>query len=102
MENNGKVNVMETLKAKVLEFKENWNAPSWVLVALSLAIAIPAAGGWLGLAVFLIGAPVGAVLLILLAIGVFALAAYNFLYNVLLTLDRTYVAYPVHDDEDWT
>lgn len=102
MENNGKANAMETLKAKVLELKENWDAPFWPLVGLALFFAVPVSGGTLALSVFLSGASPLVVLLVLLGMASYAFILYQMVYGFLKTLDRTYIAKPVHEEEDYS
>jgi hypothetical protein len=99
MENNGRANAMETLKAKVLEFKERATPQSWILVALALVIAVPISGGTLALGSFLLDAPLAAILLVLVGVVGYTFIIYGFIYNFLMTLDRTYAAKPVHEED---
>lgn len=92
---------METLKAKVQEFKERATPQSWTLVALALVIAVPFTGGTLALASFLLSAPLAAWVLVLLGVVGYAGVTYGLIFNFLLTLDKTYVTKPtVHIEEE--
>lgn len=100
MENNGKANVMENLKAKLAELKENFRPPIWTLVFVAVFIAIPMSGGTLALGTFLIDASFPAMLLILVGVVGYVHLIYMVIYNFFKTLDKTYVVKPVHNDED--
>lgn len=93
---------METLKAKVLELKENWNAPFWPLVGLALFFAVPVSGGTLALSTFLSGAKPLVVLLVLLGMASYTFVFYKLIYGFLMRLDENYVAKPVHEEEDYS
>lgn len=90
---------METLKVRVKDFVENFEGPSWILVLLALTIAIPMSGGIIAFASFFIGASVGAMVFALLGLIGLTWQVYHFTYHFLKTLDQTYVAKPVHDEE---
>jgi hypothetical protein len=100
MDNNGKANTMETLKAKVLEFKERATPRSWTLVALSLVIAVPFSGGTLVLGSFVTAASPLALLLVLLGLVGYVCVIYGFIYNFLLRLERTFVVKPEIEIEE--
>lgn len=100
MENNGKANAMETLKAKVSELKENFDLPLWPLVGLALFFAVPVSGGTLALSIFLSGATPLVVVMVLAGLASYAFVFYKLIYGFLKTLDQRFVALPVHEEED--
>ena len=95
---------METLKAKVVEFKENFEGPSWPLVGLSLLIAIPFVGGVMSFASFLVQTLVSPVLGLLMILGTlaFVYVIYVGILGFIYGMDATYVAKPVHEEEDYS
>lgn len=88
MENNGKANAMETLKAKVLELKEKWNPPVWTLAGFALFLAVPISGGTLALGSFLTGAHPLAVVWVLGGLVGYTYLIYTMSLKFLMTLDQ--------------